>query len=82
MASYSKGSVVLVRFPFSDLAGAKVRSAIAVSAPHQSQDIFLIPLTSRINRRQTGEFILQDWQAAGLNVATAVKRGMFIFIRI
>ncbi len=31
MANYSRGSVVLVRFPFSDLAGAKVRPAIAVS---------------------------------------------------
>ena len=77
MASYSKSSVVLVRFPFSDLAGAKVRPAIAVSPPHQSQDIFIVPLTSRINRLQPGEFILQDWQAAGLNVATAVKRGIF-----
>jgi len=77
MASYSRGSVVLVRFPFSDLAGAKVRPAIAVSTPHQSQDIFIVPLTSKINRLQPGEFVMQDWQAAGLNVSTAVKRGIF-----
>ena len=77
MASYSKGSVVLVQFPFSDLAGAKVRPAIAVSTLHQSQDIFIVPLTSKLNRLQPGEFIMQDWQAAGLNVATAVKRGIF-----
>ena len=77
MANYSRGSVVLVRFPFSDLAGAKVRPAIAVSAPHQSQDIFIVPLTSRIDRLHPGEFVMRDWQAAGLNVATAVKRGIF-----
>ena len=77
MANYSRGSVVLVRFPFSDLAGAKVRPAIAVSAPHPSQDIFIVPRTSRIDRLQPGEFVMQDWQAAGLNVATAVKRGIF-----
>src|SRR5437588_3699660 len=82
MASYSRGSVVLVRFPFSDLAGAKVRPAIAVSTPHQSQDIFVVPLTSNINRLQPGEFVMQDWQAAGLNVSTAVTRGIFLFIRI
>jgi mRNA interferase MazF len=77
MANYSRGSVVLVRFPFSDLAGAKVRPAIAVSATHQSQDIFIVPLTSKTNRLHPGEFVMQDWQAAGLNVATAVKRGIF-----
>src|SRR5438132_11670047 len=77
MASYSKGSVVLVRFPFSDLSGAKVRPAVAVSAPHQSQDIFIVPLTSKTDRLQPGEFIMQEWQSAGLNVTTVVKRGIF-----
>jgi mRNA interferase MazF len=77
MANYSRGSVVLVRFPFSDLAGAKVRPAINISTPHQSQDLFIVPLTSKIQRLQPGEFVMQDWQAAGLNVATAVKRGIF-----
>jgi len=77
MASYSKGSVVLVRFPFSDLSGAKVRPAVAVGAPHQSQDIFIVPLTSKTDRLQPGEFIMQEWQSAGLNVTTVVKRGIF-----
>src|SRR5437870_13685520 len=77
MASYSRGSIVLVRFPFSDLTGAKVRPAIAVSTPHASQDLFIVPLTSKTDRLQAGEFTMQDWQNAGLNVATAVKRGIF-----
>ena len=77
MPSYSKGSVVLVRFPFSDLTGAKVRPAIVASIFHASQDIFIVPLTSKIDRLQAGEFIMADWQGAGLNVSSAVKRGIF-----
>ena len=77
MPSYSRGSVVLVRFPFSDLTSAKVRPGIIVSAPHQSQDVFVVPLTSKLSRLQQGEFELHDWQAAGLNVASALKRGIF-----
>ena len=33
MPNYSKPEVVLVRYPFSDLMGAKVRPAVVVSAP-------------------------------------------------
>ena len=77
MPSYSRGSVVLIRFPFSDLTSAKVRPGIIISAPHPSQDIFVVPLTSKLSRLQPGEFELHDWQAAGLNVGSAVKRGIF-----
>ena len=77
MANYSKGSIVLVRFPFTDLTGRKVRPAVVVSAPHQSEDVFIVPLTSKIDRLFPGEFVMQEWQAAGLNVSTAVKRGIF-----
>lgn len=77
MANYSKGSVVLVRFPFTDLTGTKVRPAVVVSAPHTSADVFIVPLTSKTDRLLPGEFVMQEWQAAGLNVLTAVKRGIF-----
>jgi mRNA interferase MazF len=52
MPSYSKADVVLVRFPFSDLSGSKVRPVIVVSTPHASQDIFVISLTSKTARLQ------------------------------
>jgi len=48
-----------------------------VSAPHPSRDVFIVPLTSKLDRLQTGEFIMHAWKAAGLNVQTAVKRGLF-----
>ncbi len=77
MPSYSKNDVILVRYPFSALTGAKVRPAIVVNAPHVSQDVFIIPLTSRTTALLAGEFILTDWTAAGLHVPTAVKRGLY-----
>ena len=55
MPSYSRGNIILVRFPFSDLRNSKVRPAVIVSASHPSQDVL----------------------SAGLNVASAVKRGIF-----
>ncbi len=77
MPNLSKNSVVLVRYPFSDLTGNKVRPAVVVGGPHPSLDHFVVPLTSRIGRLGTGEFALGDWQAAGLNVPSAVKRGIY-----
>jgi len=73
MLSYSRRSIVLVRYPFSDLSDTKVRPAVVVNSPHISQDIFIVPLTSRVNSLLEGEFVLSEWKLAGLNVATAVK---------
>jgi len=77
MSSYSRGEVILVRYPFSDLSGSKIRPAVIVNAPHISKDVFLLPLTSKIRSLVAGEFILKDWSQAGLNVETAVKRGIY-----
>jgi mRNA interferase MazF len=77
MHSYSNHDIVLVRYPFSDLSNSKVRPAVVVSAPHASQDILVTPLTSKIGSLLEGEFTISEWSAAGLNVATAVKRGIY-----
>ncbi|CAD5961777.1 MazF family transcriptional regulator [Planktothrix tepida] len=47
MPSCSKNDVILVRYPFSDLSNSKVRPAVVVNAPHPSQDILIVPLTSK-----------------------------------
>ena len=44
MPNYSKSNVILVRYPFSDLSGAKARPAVVVNAPHVSQDVLIAPL--------------------------------------
>ena len=77
MPNYSKNDVILVRYPFSDLSGSKVRPAIVVNTPHVSQDLFIVPLTSKTTSLLVGEFVLCDSKGAGLNVETAVKRGLY-----
>lgn len=77
MPNFSKNEIVLVRYPFSDLTSSKVRPAVVVNAPHVSQDLFVVPLTSKTNNLLAGEFVLAEWKKAGLNVASAVKRGIF-----
>jgi len=77
MASFSKNDVILVRYPFSDLSASKIRPAVVVNAPHVSQDLFIVPLTSRTASLLPGEFRLTEWRAAGLNVPTAMKRGLY-----
>jgi len=77
MPNYSKNVIILVRYPFSDLSNAKVRPAVIVNAPHSSQYILIVPLTSKTGSLLDGEFVLSNWAAAGLNVVTAVKRGIY-----
>jgi mRNA interferase MazF len=77
MSSYSRGEVVLVRYPFSDLSGSKIRPAVVISAPHSSKDVFILPLTSKTTSLLAGEFVLTNWSLAGLNVETAVKLGIY-----
>jgi mRNA interferase MazF len=72
-----KGDVVLVSYPFSDLSATKVRPAVIVHAPHVSQDSLIVPLTSRLATLLPGEFVLSGWAQAGLNVPSAVKRGIY-----
>lgn len=77
MPSYSRFDVILVRYPFSDLSNSKIRPAVIVSAAHSSQDIIITPLTSKLRSLREGEFTLDEWSEAGLNVATAAKRGVY-----
>lgn len=77
MPSYSKNEVILVRYPFSNLSGSKVRPAIVVNDSHTSQDVIIVPLTSKVSPLLAGEFVLADWKIAGLNVPSAAKRGLY-----
>jgi mRNA interferase MazF len=77
MPNFSKGDVILVRYPFSDLSAAKVRPAVVVGSDPAWQDYMIVPLTSRTSRLGSGEFVLADWRAAGLNIPSVVKRGIY-----
>ncbi len=77
MNNYSINDVVLVRYPFTDLSNSKIRPAVIISEPHDSKDLFIVPLTSKVKELLEGEFVLVDWDKEGLNVPTAVKRGLY-----
>ena len=77
MTTSDRGDVVLADLPFSDLSGMKRRPAVVVSAARPSVDLFLLPLTSQTDHLQPGEFLLDDWRAAGLVSRSVVKRGIF-----
>ena len=77
MTSYARNDIILVRYPFSDLSSSKVRPAVIVNTQHISQDLIITPLTSKTASLLDGEFVLSDWETAGLNVTTAVKRGFY-----
>ena len=77
MPASLRRETILVRYPFSDLSSAKVRPAVVIHAPHPSLDALIVPLTSRVTGLLPGEFVLADWQTAGMNVPTAVKRGIY-----
>lgn len=77
MPNYLKNDVLLVLYPFTDLSGRKVRPAVVVHAPHPSQDVFVVPLTSQTRSPAPGEFVLTDWSSVGLNAPSMVKRGIY-----
>ena len=77
MKNYSKNSIILTKYPFTDLTRMKVRPAIIISENSKSNDVFIVPLTSISKLKYTGEFLLEDWDSEGLNRPTFVKRGIF-----
>src|SRR4030065_2717984 len=80
MTRYNRGDVVLVPFPFSDQTAAKKRPAIIVSSDSYnniSQDIVIMAITGQIRDHiGVGEFLIEDWQGAGLLKPSAVKWGV------
>ncbi len=69
MTTYNFGDVVLVGFPFTNLQTTKKRPAVIISNASYQQnrpDVILMAITSQIRQPlQTGEALLQNWQAAG-----------------
>jgi len=77
--NYSKGEIILLAYPFTDLSTQKVRPAVVASADDgKYEDIFVVPMTSKIHKLADSEFVLSNWKEAGLNVPTAIKRGCIL----
>ncbi len=68
--SFSKGDVVLLPIPFTDLTSRKVRPAVVIGRGLHSDDIFVVPISSQL---QNVDVLLSEWQKAGLNVTCGIK---------
>ena len=77
MTSCRYGDVVLVTFPFTNLQATKKRPAVIISSLTYQQtgpDFILMAITSQVkNELSIGEYILQDWQHAGLLKPSMIK---------
>ena len=74
MTLFKPGSVVLIRFPFTDLSSTKKRPAVVVSPEvygHRYGDVVIIPLTS-VNQNDDSLYISR-WEDANLVKPTWVK---------
>lgn len=80
MTEYSRGDVVLVSFIFADETGTKHRPAVIISshAFHTGRgEAIIAAITSRTDRILVGDYLINDWQGAGLlfpSVATGIIR--------
>ena len=68
--SCSRGDVVLLPIPFTDLSSSKVRPAVVVGLGAFPGDLFVVPVTSQLTN---ADQILADWSGAGLNVPSGIK---------
>lgn len=68
--AWARGEVVLIPFPFSDLSASKTRLVVIGSTPKYHsirQELILAYLTSQISPQHPKfDYLLADWQAAGL----------------
>ena len=75
--SYKRGDILLVPFPFSDQTSTKQRPALVISVDlfqEQGPDLLIMAITSQVGGPpKIGEFLIRDWQSAGLLKPSAVK---------
>lgn len=80
MTGLDPRTVVLVRFPFTDLSTTKRRPAIVVSTTAFRQwthDVIVIAVTS-VPATLPADFPLVDWQAAGLAKPSWARAGKLL----
>ena len=70
MTTYKRGDVVLVDFGFANGTGSKKRPAYVLSSrafQRHRRQVTLGVITSRLDARFPGDWIIKDWEAAGLH---------------
>ena len=79
---YSRGDVILVPFPFSDLSGQKKRPGVIISADSHiaaQDDLIVAQISSQVsNPVPSDEYEIIDWRgAAGLLFPSVVRPKLF-----
>ena len=72
-ASFSAGSVVVVKFPYSDRVAEKRRPAVSGAAVAQAGYVRIAMITSARNAGMSGDIPIRDFAAAGLGAASTVR---------
>ena len=77
MTTLSRGSVILVPFPFTDLSAVKRRPALVMSSDEYNRatgDVIIAQISSKIrSRHRPGDHLVGDWKAAGLLLPSLVR---------
>ena len=80
--TFEPGTVVLVRFPFTDLSGAKQRPAVVLSSKaHQraGRDLVAAAVSGqRVEHPRPFDHVVEDWQGAGLLMPSLVRCGKLV----
>lgn len=75
-SGFHHGDVVLVPFPFSDLSGTKPRPAIVLSEAGYyaaTPDVIVVQVTGNTNQTRLGDYLIANWQGAGLLAPSVVR---------
>jgi mRNA interferase MazF len=79
---HDRGTVVLVRFPFTDLLSAKQRPAVVLSSrAHQrsGKDLIVAAISGhRADRPGRFDHPIEAWSAAGLLMPSVVRAGKLV----
>lgn len=77
MTRFEPGTVVLVRFPFTDLAGSKQRPALVLSSSeHQKSghDVIVVAISGqRVDEPGSFDHVVDEWKSAGLIMPSMVR---------
>lgn len=74
---YSRGTIVLIPFPFTDLSANKVRPAVILSDNQRGDDIVVAFISSRPEKRNATDVPIRNTHAAfkktGLKTSSIIK---------
>ena len=78
------GDVVLTRFSYSDLSGAKIRPALVLSGEKFSEQTKLVIVAAISSRpiRNSYEILIEDWKNSGLHCKSKVCIGKLLTVNV